>query len=218
MADHQQFLRDVRDHQMDIELDQGAHRSIYFGRPGSSTDCFRLNTWPGRLSFSGDRGDYTFSRVRDMFTFFRHPGPEYVTDDRVNIGYWDEKLTAICKYGERYDLDEEAYTEAVRSCLNSHISRMSLSDAKRVLHEVRWDDLLEAPSTENEARDRVSRWRCPVTGDHPFSEFWDFRITKASYRLVWAMRAIQWGIKRYDLHRQSRTHAAHDRAVLAGER
>lgn len=217
MADHIRFLSDVRDHKMTIELDQGVHRSIRFGRPGSSAYYFRLNTWPGRLSFSGDCGDYTFARLIDMFDFFRFAGPEYVKEDRINVGYWDEKLTAICKDGERYDLDEEAYVDAVRRCLNSHISGMSLSDAKSVMREVRWDNLLDPPSTEQEARERVHGWRCHVTGRFPFHEFWDYRITKASYRLVWAMRAIQWGIKQYDLHHQGRTQADHDRRVLAGE-
>lgn len=217
MTDYARFIRDVRDHQMTIELDQGVHRSIKFGRPGSSIYYFRLNTWPGRLSFSGDCGDYTFARLPDMFEFFRRAGPEYVSDDRINVGYWDEKLTAICKHGDSYELDEDAYVEAVRNCLIRHISGMSLSEAKSVMREVRWDHLLDAPSTEQEARDRVHNWRCPVTGDCPFSEFWDYRITKASYRLVWAMRAIQWGIKKYDLHHQGRTQAEHDRRVLAGE-
>lgn len=193
MVDQAYFIGDVRDHQMTIEMDQGVHRSIRFGRPGSSAYYFRLTTWPGRLSFSGDCGDYTFARLFDMFDFFRFAGPEYESDDRINVGYWDEKLTAICKNGERYDLDEEAYTDAVRSCLRSHISGMSLKDAKRVMSEVKFDGLLDAPNTEREASDNVYLWRCPVTGACPFHEFWEYRITKASYRLVWAMRAIQWG-------------------------
>lgn len=217
MADRNRFLRDVRDHKMTIEIDQGQHRSIRFGRPQSSAYYFRLNTWPGRLSFSGDCGDYTFARLPDMFEFFRHAGPEYAKTDHINIGYWDEKLTAICKNGERYDLDEDAYIDAVRRCLNNHVSRLTLSQAKRVMRAAGRDGLLEAPTTEREARDQVDGWRCPITQRYPFSEFWDYRITKASFRLVWAMRAIQWGIKQYDLHHQGHTQADHDRRVLAGE-
>jgi hypothetical protein len=218
MADLDRFLRDVRDHKMTIELDQGLHRCIRFGRTrAASAYHFRLVTWPGHLSISGDMGDYTFSRLHDMFTFFRFAGPEYDKTDRINVGYWDEKLTSVCKSGGREELDEEAYTDAVRRCLNSHINGMSLSDAKRVMRDVRWDNLLEAPSSVREAQDRIYAWRCPVTGNCPFAEFWNYRITKASYHLVWCLRAIQWGIKQYDLVKEGRTQADHDRRVLAGE-
>lgn len=218
MADLANFLRDVRDHKMTIELDQGVHRCILFGRTrASSAYHFRLVTWPGHLSISGDMGDYTFSRLHDMFTFFRFAGPEYDKTDRINVGYWCEKLTSVCKYGGTEELDEAAYTEAVRCCLNGHINGMSLHDAKRVVRDVRWDGLLEAPSSIPEAQDMVSAWRCPVTGNSLSSNFWDYRITKASYHLVWCLRAIQWGIKQYDLVKEGRTQADHDRRVLAGE-
>ncbi|MDK8874715.1 MULTISPECIES: hypothetical protein [Paracoccus] len=216
MASQSRFLSDVRDHQMTIELDQGVHRSILFKRPRSSAYYFRLVTWPGRLTISGDMGDYTFARLIDMFEFFRHAGPAYDRGDRINVDYWDEKLTAICKGGERYDLDEGGYIDAVRSMLGSHIRDMPLRDAITVVREAKWDDLFTAPSTTREAEHRLYAWRCPVTGNAPFSNLWDRRITTASFHLVWCMRAIQWGIKRYDLHRQGRTQADHDRRVLAG--
>lgn len=95
MADQNRFLFDVRDHVMTIELDQGVHRSILFKQPRSSAYHFRLITWPGHLAISGDCEDFIFARLRDMFEFFRYAGPAYERDDRINEGYWAEKLTAI---------------------------------------------------------------------------------------------------------------------------
>ncbi|WYK04438.1 hypothetical protein DWF04_015630 [Cereibacter sphaeroides f. sp. denitrificans] len=218
MADEIRFRHDVRGHEMTIELDQGVHRCIRFGRPGSSTYYFRLVTWPGYLAFSGDCGSYTFARLYDMFDFFRFAGPEYDRDDRINEGYWSEKLTAICKHGGMEELDERAYSEAIRNAISCHISGMSLSDAKLVVSGARDAELFDEPSNEQEAIQRAMSWRCPATHRYPLGDFWDYRITKASFRLVWAMRAIQWGIKQYDLVKQGRTQADHDRRVLAGER
>lgn len=216
MADLQRFLHDIRDHQMTIELDQGVHRCLFFGRPRSAIYHFRLVTWPGHLSISGDCGDYTFARLRDMFEFFRYAGPEYDREDGINEGYWSGKLTAIDKHGGRDELDEDAYVQAIRSDFASHISGMDLFDAKRAVREAQWDYLFDAPTTEREATDKAMGWKCPVTSEHPFSDFYEHRITKTSFRLVWCMRAIQWGIKQYDLHKQGRTQSDHDRRVLAG--
>lgn len=217
MTNQSCFLAGVRDHRMTIELDQGVHRSILFKRPTSWAYHFRLVTWPGHIAISGDMGDYTFARLIDMFEFFRHAGPAYDRDDRINVGYWDEKLTAVCKSSGRHELDEDRYVEVVRSLLGRHISGMMLSDAKTVVREATWDDLFTAPSSLREAEDRLYAWRCPVNAGAPFSDLWDYRLTKAAYHLVWCMRAIQWGIKRYDLHQQGRTQADHDRRVLEGQ-
>lgn len=212
MADQNRFLRDVRDHKMTIEHDEGVFRSLRFGRPQSSIYYFRLNTWPGHLSISGDAGSYTFARLHDMFEFFRcdrKPGS-------INESYWSEKLVAVDKHSGATQLDEDAYVKAIRSEFAQHISGMSLSDAKKAVREARWDNLFDAPSDEREAVEKAMGWRCPVTDEHPFNDFWEHRLTEASYRLVWCMRAIAWGIKRYDLHKQGRTQAEHDKLILAG--
>lgn len=216
MSAAERFLRDVRNHHMTIEHDSGVHRSIHFGRTGSSHLYFRLVTWPGYLAVSGDSGCYTFSRLHDMFDFFRFAGPEYEKGDRINEGYWSEKLRAVDRSSGLEDFDEEAYIEAIRGDMASHLSGMKLSDAKVVVREAGWHDLFDAPSSATEAIDRAMAWRCPVTDRRPFREFYDHRLTRTGFRLVWCMRAIQWGIKRYDLQQQGRTQADHDRRVLAG--
>ena len=87
------FLKDVSKHTMVVELDQGNHRSIFFGQPGTSNQHFCINTWRGHLCISGDMGCFVFSRTDDMFSFFR---------DEVLIiheSYWGEKLQAVSLHG-----------------------------------------------------------------------------------------------------------------------
>jgi hypothetical protein len=78
MTDHyniqERFLSDVRDHKLMIIKDDPPYRHIRLSRPGSSTYLFELVTYPGYLCYSGDMGCYVWSRVADMFTFFRDCG------------------------------------------------------------------------------------------------------------------------------------------------
>ena len=65
------FLRDVAEHEMIVVRDDGVHRHIRFKKPGTSCMHFDLITWPGYLCYTGDMGTYVFSRLTDMFEFFR---------------------------------------------------------------------------------------------------------------------------------------------------
>lgn len=209
---NQRFLRDVRDHKLTISIDQGLHRHITLGRPGSVTYRYHITTWPGYLAISGDCGSYVFSRLPDMFEFFRdEPGM-----NRINEGYWAEKLQAVDKHSGHEELDEEAYLDAIRGNLNAFIEsqNFSLSQAKDLVREARESSLLDPPDNKDEAIRNALEFSCPVTGYHPFGDFWEHRVTRTSFRLVWCMRAIVWGIKQYDLTKEGRTQADHDKRVL----
>lgn len=223
MADRNRFLRDVRDHEMTIELDQGVHRSVLFKRPRSRAYCFRLVTWPGHLAISGDCEDYTFARLPDMFEFFRDAGPAYGRDDRIDEGYWAGKLTAIGggRSGDHsvMQLSEERFKRAVMDGFEEWEFDSPEQRAQSLAYlNDDWDGLLEChPQELREAVRAACEYECPVTGQR-FTDFRDSDVSEYSYHLVWAMRAIQWGIKRYDLHKQGRTQADHDRRVLLGNR
>lgn len=223
MADRKRFLNDVRDHTMKIELDQGVHRSILFKRPGSSIYYFRLITWPGHLAISGDCEDFIFARLTDMFQFFRNAGPDYAREDHINKSYWAEKLTSI---GGRcggdasiYQLSEERFKKAISESFEQWEFDTPEQKARSLSYlNDEWDGLLANPPQDlREAVTAACRYECPVTGQM-FHDFWERDVKEYSYHLVWAMRAIQWGIKRYDLHKQGRTQADHDQLVLEGVR
>lgn len=84
----EQFLKDVKDHKIDIVLDQGLHRHINFSRDGSYCYSFSIVTWPGYLCISGDMGAYVFTRIDDMFGFFKDENSEEL---KINTRYWSEK-------------------------------------------------------------------------------------------------------------------------------
>lgn len=86
------FRRDVREHEMTILRDDGADRHLRFKRPSTSNQYFDLITWKGSLCFTGDMGTFVFSRIPDMFEFFRDEQANGHL--RINTGYWSEKLDA----------------------------------------------------------------------------------------------------------------------------
>lgn len=89
---HESFMRDVATHEMTVFRDDGLYRHIRFRRPNTMRTHFDLITYPGYLCYSGDMGTYVFSRLDDMFEFFR-------TDRDINPGYWSEKLQAVDNHG-----------------------------------------------------------------------------------------------------------------------
>lgn len=186
----ERFLHDVREHRMEIVHDDGLHRHLRFSRPGSSIYRFNMITWPGYLAIAGDCDDYIFTRVSDMFEFFR--------GDRINIGYWAEKCTAISKYGKLMTFSDDLFKAAVRSDLNAIISEMSLSDAKKVVSAAREDLLDSSPYDLREAVELAQDFVCPISGNHPFTEFYEHHLEEYSHGFTWVCRAIQWGIAKYD--------------------
>lgn len=206
MADQIRFLRDVRDHLMTIELDQGVHRSIRFGRPGSSVYHFRLNTWPGHLAISGDMGDYIFARVSDMFTFFRDPE----MTGQINPQYWAEKAQAVDRQGGTKRFSLEKLASAVRE--DSAEWQVRLGDAEKIRAEV--EDLATGGfSNEHEAYEAIRDFE--ASDGNGFTDF-EGSLRDWDYGYLWLCRAIVWGIKHYDLVKEGRTQADHDRRVLAG--
>ncbi len=94
----EQFLKDVANHRMAICQDDGLCRRVKFRREGTSDMAFELVTWPWRLAITGDMGDFTFSRLEDMFAFFRVK-PEGELKSRIDTGYWGSKCIAQDRAG-----------------------------------------------------------------------------------------------------------------------
>ena len=98
----ERFLDDIKNHEINIVNDDGVNRLIRFRRPKDKGFgyWFDLITWPGCLCISSDCGTFVFSRLDDMFEFFR-TDEEYQKKhpDRIiiNTGYWEEKLMAVSR-------------------------------------------------------------------------------------------------------------------------
>ncbi len=87
------FAADTRNHQLTILRDDGLYRHLRFAPPQGGFYWFDLVTWPGKLAITGGFGDgFVFSRVEDMFTFFRRGMHVSDNPNAINPSYWAEKV------------------------------------------------------------------------------------------------------------------------------
>lgn len=182
------FLKTVENHVMAVELDQGVNRCLYFGEPNSSNRHFRLTTWKGHLTISGDMGTFVFSRTPDMFTFFRND------TGTINPSYWGEKLQAISTFGGYKKFDWPIFVSKLEEMLvEQHSSLYPANEVKEALQaRLRWVDQDEYGMVE-----LMRNW----DPDEDFleidpSDLPDFEAY--SYQYLWCIRAIVWGIRQYD--------------------
>jgi hypothetical protein len=196
------FLKDVSTHKMTVLLDNGLHRYIKFTKPDKSYYMhFTLTTWPGYLCISGDMGCFVFSRLPDMFEFFR-------TDRDINPQYWAEKCVAENEHGNGVmEYDQEVFRERVKDWFDGH------EFENRATKRECWKQIKEQvliADHEYEAHDLARRFRFFANSDDEFkrgaqpdfefSDFWEARLRLKSYtyQYLWCCYAIKWGIQQYD--------------------
>lgn len=202
----EQFLSDVRDFQMEIKLDQGVYRHVYFGDPKTCNMSFSLTTWPGFLCMSGDMGEFVFERLEDMFQFFR-AGTEHRKAQAVytNPGYWGEKLRAGSSPKEDFDRDT-----FVQSMIRSF--RESFPPGEPGRWET-WRDLKDQMRFQDWEED----YRSALGFAYGFMDWEDnclfadpheWASTVDNPRYIWACHAISWGVNLYWKTKEPETPAA----------
>lgn len=185
----ERFARDTAGHQMTVLHDDGLYRHLLFRDPKHSFYWFELVTWPGSLAMRGDFGeDYVFTRLPDMFEFFRGKA--------INPHYWAEKLG-----GGRRSVQE--YSE----------SQLRQLVVERFVEDARWNGGVP-PGTGKALRtwvlnedlsDEYNARKILEDFAHRGYEFrddvweWDFHDYEPSF--LWAGHAIVWGIAQYDAAR-----------------
>lgn len=199
---HEEFLQQVERHQLSVKLDDGLHRHLQLKEPGNSNRYFGIVTWPGYLAYYGDMGSYSFSRVEDMFTFFRRD-----MDASIDFHYWSEKLQSVdasCGRSTASDSITEFSRERFEECIGNEFknyleNRDVLSDDeksrlwRRITREV-----LESPDNTGDAI------RVAIDFEHDgrqvFPDFYEYSqsITEYTYRFIWCCYAIRWAIHQYD--------------------
>lgn len=185
------FLGDVRKHKMTVMLNNGVYRHLRFARPGSSVFHFNIVTWPGYLSITGDMEAFTFSRLTDMFEFFRH--------ETINPQYWAEKIVATSAHGGHRKFSADLFKHAIREDFKQW--RFGSAAARKEAWEYIAFDIYEPEESDgNHAVREVMDYRCPVSG-HTFQDFWDHTFEDYTYHFIWACRAIRWAVEQYDAAR-----------------
>lgn len=186
--DETSFLKDVAAHRMAVLHDQAESRHLQFRRPGTYCMGFDIVTWPGYLAYTGDMGCYVFTRLRDMFEFFRtdRAYAEKHGSGRklhINLAYWAEKCVAQDRDGIRV-YSPEAFMAAVRRWTEN----WDATDRQHIESNL----IPRAHDGEHEAV------RAALAFDKRLQDFYEADVREYSYRFRWCCYALAWGIQQYD--------------------
>ncbi len=186
----EQFLRNVENHQMQSLKEDGVFRYIVMG-DGSFNMKYNITTWPDYLCISGDMGCFVFSRIDDMFRFFR------VTDDELNInkGYWHEKLQSVDRVDGSMEWSADLFTEEIKNHFDMYLESESDDELKSKIWEDVKSEVLYYADSEYEAVGAVNRFE---SNGFRFEDFWECTVKEYTYRFVWCLYAIVYAIQQYD--------------------
>lgn len=187
----QSFLEDISKHQMHVLRDDGVYRHLRFRQPGTYCMAFDIVTYPDHLVYSGDMGCYVFSRLRDMFDFFRvRPRDDEPGRLHINLSYWAEKLEATDKPDGHYEYSADLFRQHVNEVLDDIEADQDLRD------EVQEYVLDYADDGEVRARDALDQFE--HNGKRIFTDTWEWHLQEHTYRFIWCCYALAWGIQQYD--------------------
>lgn len=205
------FASDTAKHTMTVLHDDGLYRHLRFRAPETGIGWFDLITVPGALIFQEDGSSLVFRRIEDMFEFFR--------GQRINPGYWAEKLTSGCDQVMKYQLEllqkhvDDLVAEAIadeEKSLEEGEDRLlgGLADAIRdhITDELGGYD----ESLDRDVVDRFRYWANPddefahprKSPDFEFTDTWEWTVRDYDWWFLWALHGIVWGIAQYDASRQ----------------
>ena len=191
------FREDTANHSMEVLHDDGIYRHLKFSNKGSQVYRFDLITWPGWLTICGDMGTTVFSRLPDMFEFFRS------FDDGIGInpGYWAEKVQSNGDKGIK-EFSKTKFREAIDYHVEMWAEAAGKEHGKQLkqLREEFEDQLLHSESSY-EAHNSVYHFVSDVEG-FDFQDFFEHDLTDYTFHYIWQLYAIVWGIKTYDAHRE----------------
>lgn len=219
----ERFVRDVASHQMTVLHDDGLYRHLRFKDPNHGFYWFDLVTWPGKLAFTGDFDGFVFSRLTDMFEFFRSNGNEH----GINPGYWAEKIvdgrTRTSAYSEeklRGDLEPylKEHAEGYPDLLAKYRAARTRYDATPALDRYPCGSLRKPrePKSPEAIRELIQEYEDEGRLAYPdgarellskletagvVSDAWEWNLDDWDWAYLWCCHAIVWGIKQYDAAR-----------------
>ena len=191
----QSFLKDVEKHEMRVLLQAGPYRHLLFVQPDTGNMWFEIITWPNKLTIAGDMGTWVFSRVEDMFNFFRSPKL------RIKPDYWGEKLQNGVFGGssEAKKFDADAFKEEVLDSLtNWDLTPEQVQSVAQQLEDEVFQSSDDSDSQHEQYRslyafscDEGVKWDCEIPDGMVYR-----------YHYIWCLYAIVWGIQQWDAKEQ----------------
>ena len=202
------FRVETAEHRMEIIKDDGLHRHLRFRKPGTYCMGFDIVTWPGYLAITGDMGASVFSRLEDMFQFFRASERSHAETDGlyINRSYWAEKLVA--NDGEAKEFEEDRFTQYVKDIFDQHIEEKSDDDGKapawagELWEDIESELLSQCVCDTGQALGAMQDFKpdSNVYGDFTFGEVWESALALEDYtwHLIWRMYAVAYAVLAYD--------------------
>ncbi|WP_445494640.1 hypothetical protein [Photorhabdus sp. SF281] len=190
----ERFKKDTKEHSIEMLHNDGLYRHFRFSRNNSSAYYFDIVTWPGFLCISGDMGCFTFSRVTDMFRFFRDTNCKF----SINPYYWAEKLQAGAGYCKEIykEWSPDRFKDAVNEAFNNFIDdNDDISDDE--LEEIK-ESIEQIISCSYHEYDAASAIRDYDDKHDIFVDFWENDLMGYAFHYIWCLYAIVWGISRFD--------------------
>ena len=186
----ERFNADVASHSVRVLREDGLYRHLRCSSGGYAYS-FDIITWPGYLCYCGDMGSFVFTRLPDMFEFFR--GRQTALIDH---GYLAEKAVAVDKPDGLRVFSEERFREAVRSDFESFTEDWDAANRAVVWEDVEAEVLSYVDDGRNAAVGAAMEFRCDKR--EVFPDFWEHRLEEYTGRFWWCCYAIPWAIEKYD--------------------
>ena len=205
------FLEDIKNHEMAILLDSGVYRHLRFKRKNTNCYYFDIVTYPNHLVISGDMGCLVASRLNDMFEFYRTADNDFNKNKNglsINPSYWNEKIVSGRKETKEFSIDR--FKEIVNEYIDSSLDGADWSDYE--IDELRDDILSEIKyCDDNSVRlfDLINDYK--FEGDSgrtfQFTDWWDYHSNAEVYTFqhIWQCYAIAYAVQEYDKFKQGET-------------
>lgn len=191
------FRKDVAQHELQVIRDDAdSYRHLRFKAPETTNQYFDIVTWPGYLALTGDMGSFVFTRLRDMFEFFRHDSPNY--------SYWAEKCVAQDRDGVKefsVDMLRAAVEQDVRDHVESSDEYETADDDERneavvkIVGRIATETGFDGFSDAYEAHEAFYN---QVVEGVDFSGSWEWNIQDFTHRFKWCCHALVYAVKAYD--------------------
>lgn len=185
----ERFEGDTSEHRMYVYRDDGLYRHLRFRSPKTWSYGYDLVTWPGHIAITGDVGDYVFSRIADMFEFFRSES------GRINPQYWSEKITNRDAAAGTRRFDRESVKPRVMEWFADLRDDLSEDEADALLTALGDQVFSWHPDSREEAITLLQQFEHQGTR---FYEPWDWDFNQWDWTYLWSCWAIVQGIAQYD--------------------
>jgi hypothetical protein len=197
---------------MKVLLDNGIYRHLHFKNSDPKwgfNQWFEIVTWPGYLSYSGDMGCFVFSRLTDMFEFFRHSPLNERESLYINIDYWAEKLEAVDRLGGRTPGAEAFSAEKAEARIHEEVNQwiedysLSKKEQTELRVEIQNEVLWALNDSESELYRALREFSYEIKDEKlEFQDSWEWDLKEYTGRFIWCCYALAWGIRQYDKAKQ----------------